>query len=63
MLSPRQREVLQHVANGLCVKQAAERAGIQYSTAKTHLQVTYLKLGASGDAHAVAIALRKGLIE
>ena len=61
-LSPRQREVLSHLAAGYTPKQH-DRLGIAYGTFRTHSQLAYRKLGARNDAHAVAIALRRGLIE
>lgn len=61
-LSPRQRDVLKHIADGYRPKQH-DRLGIAYGTFREHLMVAYRKLGANNDAHAVAIALRRGLIE
>ena len=61
-LSPRQREVLSHIANGLAVKEAARAIGIDYGTTKVHLLLARNKLGASSNAHAVALAVRGGLI-
>lgn len=62
-LSARQREVLAHISDGLCVKQSADRLGIEYSTARIHAEKARKRLGAKSAAHAVAIALRKGLIQ
>ena len=63
MLSPRQREVLQHIANGLRIKQAADRMGLAHCTANDYAGHAARELGAKSQAHAVAIAVRKGLIE
>lgn len=61
-LSPRQREALQFIAAGNAPKNAAD-LGIAYGSLKVHLALAYAKLGARNSAHAVAIALRRGLIE
>lgn len=63
MLSPRQINVLAHISEGLRIKQSADRLGIEYSTARIHAEKARRKLGAKSAAHAVAIAIRKGLIE
>ncbi|MCR4301923.1 MAG: helix-turn-helix transcriptional regulator [Sulfuricaulis sp.] len=62
-LSPRQTEALQCLANGIATKNAPDVMGITYGTYKAHLQNAYRRLGVRNDAHAVAIAMRKGLIE
>lgn len=63
MLSPRQREVLAFIAAGNAPKNSKDVLGISYGTFKSHLLMAYTKLGARNDAHAVAIALRKGIIK
>jgi len=62
-LSPREREVLHHVAEGLADKQIGVALGISESTVKGYLRQAYDKLGASDRAQAVAIAIRGRLIE
>lgn len=62
-LSPRETEVLQHIANGLANKQIAVELGISETTVKTHIASLFEKLGASHRAHAVALALRHRLID
>jgi DNA-binding CsgD family transcriptional regulator len=44
-LTPREREVAQHVAGGLRNWEIAERLGCRERTVRAHLQSTYLKLG------------------
>jgi DNA-binding NarL/FixJ family response regulator len=61
-LSPRQREVLQLVADGLTEAQIAGRLVVSYGTVKTHKADTFKRLGARSAAQAVAIAYRRGLI-
>jgi DNA-binding NarL/FixJ family response regulator len=62
-LSRREREVLQQTAYGQSTLQVARHLQIEPSTVKTHLRNIYKKLGASGRANAVALALRLGLID
>ena len=62
-LSPRETEVLQHIANGLANKQIAVELGISETTVKSHIGSLFEKLGASHRAHAVALALRHRLID
>ncbi|HEY5651641.1 MAG TPA: response regulator transcription factor [Acidimicrobiia bacterium] len=62
-LAPRQQEVLQLVAEGLENKQIARRLDISEATVKTYLKNVFEILEARGRAEAVAIALRRGLIQ
>ena len=62
-LSRRESEILQKVAYGATVKEVARELGISPHTVKTHLERIYEKLGANDKAQAVAIALRKGLVD
>ena len=41
----------------------AERLGLSRATVRTHLQHLYEKLGVSDRAAAVAVAMRRGLLE
>ena len=61
-LSPREGEVLRHVAAGLTNKAIALRLGISEHTVKFHLGSAMSKLGAASRAEAVAVAIRRGLI-
>jgi DNA-binding NarL/FixJ family response regulator len=61
-LSPREREVLGLLADGLGVAQIAKRLYISESTAKTHISKLYEKLGANNRAQALMTAMRLGLI-
>jgi DNA-binding NarL/FixJ family response regulator len=62
-LSPREREVLGLLAEGLGVAQISRRLYISDSTTKTHISKLYEKLGAANRAQALMAALRLGLIE
>jgi NarL family two-component system response regulator LiaR len=61
-LSPREREVLALIAQGLNNEEIAERLVISPSTAKNHVSACIQKLGASNRAEAAALAVRNGLI-
>ena len=61
-LSPREKEVLQLLADGLGVAQISKQLYISESTTKTHISKLYEKLGAANRAQALMSALRLGLI-
>ena len=62
-LSPREREVLELIAEGLSAPDIGRRLHLSPATVKTHLQGLYEKLGVSDRAAAVASAMRRGLLE
>ena len=62
-LSPREKEVLDLLADGLGVAQISRRLFISDSTTKTHISKLYEKLGAGNRAQAIMAALRLGLIQ
>lgn len=62
-LSFRELEVLELTANGLNNHEVAKKLGISFETIKTHKRNVIAKLGASNSAHAVAIAMCRGLID
>jgi DNA-binding NarL/FixJ family response regulator len=61
-LTPREREVLQLLAQGLANRRIAERLGITERTAKFHVNAILGKLGAESRTGAVALAIRLGLV-
>jgi len=61
-LSPREREVLALLAEGLPTKQIARSLGITERTVKFHVASLFAKLGASNRAQAVALAARRKLL-
>jgi DNA-binding NarL/FixJ family response regulator len=63
MLSPREREVMALLAEGLNGPQIAERLFISPATVRTHVENVMEKLEARTRVHAIAIALRQGLLE
>ena len=62
-LSPREREVLQLLADGLGVAQISRQLYISESTTKTHISKLYDKLGAGNRAQALMSALKLGLLK
>jgi DNA-binding NarL/FixJ family response regulator len=62
-LSPREREVLELLSEGLGVAAIARKLYISESTAKTHISKIYDKLGAANRAQAIMNAIRAGLIK
>jgi DNA-binding NarL/FixJ family response regulator len=61
-LSPREREVLALLAEGLGVAAIARKLYVSESTAKTHISKIYEKLGAANRAQAIMTAVRTGLL-
>lgn len=61
-LTPREREVLQLLAEGLPNKQIARRLGVSEHTVKFHVNTIFSKLGAHSRTEAVTRAARRGLI-
>jgi two-component system nitrate/nitrite response regulator NarL len=61
-LTPREREVLVLLAQGLANKMIAPRLGISEHTVKTHVAAVYEKLHARNRAEAVVAAARQGLL-
>lgn len=62
-LTPREIEVLQHLAGGNRNRDIAERLFITEETVKVHVKHLMEKLGASDRTQAVAIAVRRGIIQ
>ncbi len=62
-LSPREREVLRLIADGMSIPAIASQLFLAPSTVKTHVQRLYEKLGVGDRAAAVAEAMRRGLLE
>ncbi|MHB2167426.1 helix-turn-helix transcriptional regulator [Alsobacter sp. R-9] len=61
-LSPRERETLQLTASGLTSDEVAERMEISERVVRAHLQTCRYKLNALNTTHAVARAVKLGLI-
>ncbi len=61
-LTPRERDVLQALADGLSDKEIADRLTIHYQTVRTHVTNILTKLRAESRLQAVLIALRHGVV-
>jgi DNA-binding NarL/FixJ family response regulator len=62
VITRRQREILQLLADGESTTVAARKLGLSEETVKTHMRNTLARLGAKNRSHAVAIGLRESLI-
>jgi DNA-binding NarL/FixJ family response regulator len=62
-LSAREREIIGLLAEGLTGDEVAERLFLSTETVKTHIRNAMTKLEARNRVHAIAIALRDGLID
>jgi LuxR family quorum sensing-dependent transcriptional regulator len=62
-LTPREREVLVLVAQGKSARAIGEILRISKRTVDEHVQTAVRKLGAANRTHAVAIALRDGIVD
>ncbi|MET0512857.1 MAG: response regulator transcription factor [Thermoleophilaceae bacterium] len=63
VLSPREREVMALLAEGLNGPEIADRLFISPATVRTHVENAMQKLEARTRVHAIAIALRQGLLK
>lgn len=62
-LSPREKELLQHLARGLARKEVAREMGISHFTVGEYLQSIYRKLSVNSRGEAVYQALQARLID
>jgi DNA-binding NarL/FixJ family response regulator len=62
-LSSREIDVLRLIGEGNANKQIADKLSIGETTVKNHISNILSKLGANDRAHAVTIALQRGIIE
>jgi DNA-binding NarL/FixJ family response regulator len=62
-LTPREREVLTLIAEGLTNAEIAEKLYLSPLTAKTHVSRILMKLGARDRVQLVVIAFRSGIVE
>jgi DNA-binding NarL/FixJ family response regulator len=62
-ISSREREVLTLIARGLSNREIAAQMGIVEGTVKAHLTNIFTKLGAADRAQALAIAIRRQILQ
>ena len=63
LLTPREREILGLIGEGLSNKEMARRLGISVHTVKFHMEALFTKLDATSRAEAVTKGLRGRVIE
>lgn len=63
LLSPREEELLQYIADGLSTAEVAEQMCISPKTVKNHLASIYEKLDARDRTQAVLMAVRMGIVK
>jgi DNA-binding NarL/FixJ family response regulator len=61
-LTPRQRDILGHIAQGRSNKQIAFALGIRERTVKFHVAALFERLGTQSRTEALVVALRTGVI-
>jgi DNA-binding NarL/FixJ family response regulator len=61
-LTPRESEVLRHLASGLTNKEIAQTLEVSYETVREHVQHILRKIGVSDRAQAAVWAVRKQLV-
>jgi DNA-binding CsgD family transcriptional regulator len=61
-LTPREREIVDLMADGANNRVIASRLAISRHTVKFHVASILVKLGAKSRTEAVAVALRRGLL-
>jgi DNA-binding CsgD family transcriptional regulator len=61
-LTPRQRDILGHIAQGRSNKQIAIALGIRERTVKFHIAALFERLGTSSRTEALIVGLRSGVI-
>ena len=62
VLTPRQRDILGHIARGRSNKQIAFALGIRERTVKFHVAALFERLGTQSRTEALVVALRSGVV-
>jgi len=61
-LTPREKEILTHMVNGMSYKMIADRCGITFETVRTHINSIYEKLHVATMTEAVAKAIKQKIV-
>jgi DNA-binding NarL/FixJ family response regulator len=62
-LTPREVEIVQLIAGGMLTREIARTLGISAKTVENHKQRLFRKLDVQNQAHAVSVAIRRGLLQ
>lgn len=62
-VTPRELEIIQHIAEGMTSKEIAEKLGTSLKTIETHRQNIFRKLELGNAAQLVRYAIREGLVK
>lgn len=62
VLSPRQRQVLEFLAEGVPAREIATILGLAEATVRNHIRLILHKLGSHSQLEAVAVAFRLNLL-
>jgi DNA-binding CsgD family transcriptional regulator len=61
-LSPREREIMHLMAEGMTAEAIGDQIGVSVETVRTHVRNVIRKLQARNRVHAIAMALERGEI-
>ncbi|MEN3274018.1 MAG: hypothetical protein V7636_2779, partial [Actinomycetota bacterium] len=61
-LTPREVEILRLIAAGMITREIAGEIGVTIKTVENHKQRIFRKLDVQNQAHAVSIAIRRGML-
>lgn len=62
-LTPREVEIMRHIAAGLSNKEIGRELGVSDETVKAYLKSVFVKLNVSDRSHALAIAIERGILD
>jgi DNA-binding CsgD family transcriptional regulator len=62
-VTPREHEIIRHIAEGMTSKEIADRLGTSLKTVETHRQNIFRKLELGNAAQLVRYAIREGLVK
>lgn len=61
-LTPKEKEILTFLVQGLSFKMVAESVGVTYETVRTHMKNIYAKLHVNSNTEAVSKAIKEGIV-
>lgn len=63
IVTPKQKEILRHLSNGVLQKQIGDHLGISVKTVENHLRQLKQRNQCKTPTHLVAMALRQGVLK